>query len=248
MTALVQHNTQQVAEVGIGPVQVSAFTDMAQLLAFILRADGSVFHGSAIAINPEKILTAMENPAILEVIQQADIRYADGIGVVKVMRKRLRRHVERIPGCELWQELMVRAATYQTPVYLIGAKPEVLAATKQKLLAQGVNVVGTTDGYFKDEAALINAVKQSGARFVSIAMGSPKQELLIKRVQAQHPECFYMGVGGTYDVFTGNVKRAPELWCKLNLEWAYRLVSQPSRFWRQLRLLRYVWWYFTGKI
>jgi len=57
-----------------------------------------------------------------------------------------------------------------------------------------------------------------------------------------------MGVGGTYDVFTGNVKRAPELWCKLNLEWAYRLVLQPSRIGRQLRLVRYLWWYLTGKI
>ncbi|GGW59424.1 WecB/TagA/CpsF family glycosyltransferase [Alishewanella tabrizica] len=237
-----------IPEVTIGPVQVSAFDDMTQLLAFILKEDGSVFAGSAIAINPEKILTAMETPAILEVIRQADIRYADGIGVVKVMRKRLDRKVQRIPGCELWQALMLRAATYQVPVYLVGAKPEVLAQTQAKLVAQGTPVVGATDGYFKDEAALIAAIKHSGARFVSVAMGSPKQELLIKRIQAQHPDCFYMGVGGTYDVFTGNVKRAPELWCKLNLEWAYRLVLQPSRIGRQLRLVRYLWWYLTGKI
>jgi len=248
MTNTAQHNLQAIAKVTIGPVEVSAFNDMAQLLAFILHADGKVFAGSAIAINPEKILTAMENPAILDVIRQADIRYADGIGVVKVMRKRLQRRVERIPGCELWQELMLRAAKYQVPVYLVGAKPEVLAQTRAKLQAQGTVVVGATDGYFQDEAELIQAIKQSGARFVSVAMGSPKQELLIKRIQAQHPDCFYMGVGGTYDVFTGNVKRAPELWCKLNLEWAYRLVLQPSRIGRQLRLVKYLWWYLTGKI
>lgn len=248
MTNAVQQSLEAISRVAIGPVEVSAFNDMAQLLAFILREDGTVFAGSAIAINPEKILTAMENPAILAVIRQADIRYADGIGVVKVMRKRLKRQVERIPGCELWQELMLRAATYQVPVYLVGAKPEVLAQTREKLLAQGTKVVGATDGYFQDEAGLIEAIKQSGARFVSVAMGSPKQELLIKRIQAAHPECFYMGVGGTYDVFTGNVKRAPTLWCKLNLEWAYRLVLQPSRIGRQLRLFRYLWWYLTGKI
>lgn len=248
MTNTAQHSLAAVSKVAIGPVEVSAFTDMAQLLAFILHEDGTVFAGSAIAINPEKILTAMENPAILQVISQADIRYADGIGVVKVMRKRLKRRVERIPGCELWQALMLRAAEYQVPVYLVGAKPEVLAQTKAKLLAQGTKVVGATDGYFQDEAELIQAIQQSGARFVSVAMGSPKQELLIQRIQAQHPDCFYMGVGGTYDVFTGNVKRAPDLWCKLNLEWAYRLVLQPSRIGRQLRLFRYLWWYLTGKI
>lgn len=237
-----------IAEVGIGPVQVSAFANMAQLLSYIIRADGSVYAGSAIAINPEKILTALENPQVLAVIQQADLRYADGIGVVKVMQKRLQRPVERIPGCELWQALMVRAAEYQVPVYLVGAKPEVLTQTRDKLQQLGVPVVGATDGYFKDEAQLLQAIKASGARFVSVAMGSPKQELLIQRIRAVHPDCFYMGVGGTYDVFTGNVKRAPALWCKLNLEWAYRLLAQPSRIGRQLRLFRYLWWVLIGKI
>ncbi|GAA0555582.1 lipopolysaccharide N-acetylmannosaminouronosyltransferase [Rheinheimera aquimaris] len=239
---------QPIAEVKVGPVQVSAFADMQQLLAFIIREDGSTYAGSAIAINPEKVLTAMRNSEIEAVISGADIRYADGIGVVKVMRRRLKKNVQRIPGCELWQQLMLRAATYKVPVFIVGAKPEVNQQTADKLRAQQVNLVGAVDGYFKDEAALIAQIKQSGARFVSVAMGSPKQELLIQRIRAQHPDCFYMGVGGTYDVFTGNVKRAPELWCKLNLEWAYRLLSQPSRIGRQLGLLRYVWWYFTGKI
>lgn len=248
MTTNQVNELQQIPQVAIGPVAVSAFRDMTQLLAFVMRDDGSVFAGSAIAINPEKILSAIENSDILQVIQQADIRYADGIGAVKVMRRRLGRRVERIPGCELWQELMTRAANYHVPVYLVGAKPNVLADTRDKLVLQGVTVVGATDGYFKDEAALIAAIKESGARFVSVAMGSPKQELLIKRIQAAHPNCFYMGVGGTYDVFTGNVKRAPAVWCKLNLEWAYRLLSQPSRIGRQLRLVKYLWWYFTGKI
>ena len=239
---------QPIAEVKVGPVQVSAFADMQQLLAFIIREDGSTYAGSAIAINPEKVLTAMRNSEIEAVISGADIRYADGIGVVKVMRRRLKKNVQRIPGCELWQQLMLRAATYKVPVFIVGAKPEVNQQTADKLRAQQVNLVGAVDGYFKDEAALIAQIKQSGARFVSVAMGSPKQELLIQRIRAQHPDCFYMGVGGTYDVFTGNVKRAPELWCKLNLEWAYRLLSQPSRIGRQLGLLRYLWWYWTGKI
>jgi UDP-N-acetyl-D-mannosaminouronate:lipid I N-acetyl-D-mannosaminouronosyltransferase len=239
---------QQIAEVTVGPVQVSAFADMQQLLEYIIRPDGSVYAGSAIAINPEKVLTAIRNPELAAVIQAADIRYADGIGVVKVMRRRLNKAVQRIPGCELWQQLMLRAAKYQVPVFIVGAKPEINQQTAIKLRSQQANLVGAIDGYFKDEAALIAQIKQSGARIVSVAMGSPKQELLIQRIRLQHPECFYMGVGGTYDVFTGNVKRAPELWCKLNLEWAYRLLLQPSRIGRQFGLLRYVWWYWTGKI
>lgn len=248
MNSAVAALQQPVAQVKVGPVQVSAFADMQQLLEFIIHVDGNVYAGSAIAINPEKVLTAMRNSEIAAVISGADIRYADGIGVVKVMRRRLKKNVQRIPGCELWQNLMLRAAQYKVPVFIVGAKPEVNQQAADKLTAQQVNLVGAVDGYFSDEAALIAQIKQSGARVVSIAMGSPKQELLIQRIRAQHPNCFYMGVGGTYDVFTGNVKRAPELWCKLNLEWAYRLLSQPSRIGRQLGLLRYVWWYWTGKI
>ena len=214
----------------------------------MIREDGSVYAGSAIAINPEKILTALRDPQLEQVIANADIRYADGIGVVKVMRSRLKRHVQRIPGCELWQQLMLRAAKFQVPVFIVGAKPEVNQQTAAKLRQQQVNLVGAVDGYFNDEQALIDQIVQSGARIVSVAMGSPKQELLIQRIRARHPDCFYMGVGGTYDVFTGNVKRAPALWCKLNLEWAYRLLAQPSRIGRQLGLLRYVWLYWTGKI
>ena len=239
---------QNVPQVKVGPVQVAAFSDMQQLLEFIVQQDATVFAGSAIAINPEKVMTAISTPQIAQVIAQADIRYADGIGVVKVMRKRLGYKVQRIPGCELWQQLMLRAAQFQLPVFIVGAKAEVNQQTAAKLRQQNVNLVGAVDGYFSDEAALIAQIKQSGARIVSVAMGSPKQELLIQRIRAQHPDCFYMGVGGTYDVFTGNVKRAPVLWCKLNLEWAYRLVLQPSRIGRQLGLLRYVWLYWLGKI
>lgn len=235
-------------QVQIGVINVAAFQDMAALLAYIIPADGPVFAGSAIAINPEKVLSASRNSQLREVIDAADIRYADGIGVVKAMRRRLGRHVERIPGCELWQELMLRAASYQVPVFIIGAKPEVMEQTRDKLIAAGTKLVGAVDGYYSDEAALIGQIQQSDARIVSVAMGSPKQELLIQRLRQAHPNCFYMGVGGTYDVYTGNVKRAPALWCKLNLEWAYRLLLQPSRIGRQLGLLRYVWWYWSGRV
>ena len=235
-------------QVKIGVIEVAAFNDMTALLEYIVPVSGAVFAGSAIAVNPEKVLTASHNTSLREVIEAADIRYADGIGVVKAMRRRLKRHVARIPGCELWQALMVRAAQYQVPVFIIGAKPQVLAQTRDKLIAGGTLVVGAVDGYFKDEAALIAQIKQCDPRIITVAMGSPRQELLIQRLQQAHPDCFYMGVGGTYDVYTGNVKRAPALWCKLNLEWAYRLVLQPSRIGRQLGLMRYLWWYWTGKV
>jgi UDP-N-acetyl-D-mannosaminouronate:lipid I N-acetyl-D-mannosaminouronosyltransferase len=181
-------------------------------------------------------------------LNNAELRYADGMGVVKVMQKKLGKTVQRVPGCETWEAIMYRSVARQIPVFLIGAKPEVLAQTKAKLQEAGVNVVGTQDGYFKDADALIATVKATGAKVITVAMGSPKQELFIEQAKKQIPDAYFMGVGGTYDVFTGHVKRAPEIWCRLNLEWAYRLVDQPSRIKRQWSLVEYLWLYLRGKL
>jgi len=240
--------TQQPEVVQVGGIGVMAFTNMQELVDYIVHDDGSVFAGSAIAMNPEKVIAAGKNPQLLSLLNNADIRYADGMGVVKVMRRKLKRKVQRIPGCELWQALMAKAARTKTPVFLVGAKPEVLQQTVEKLQAMGVIVAGAQDGYFKDETALIAQIAGSGAKMVTVAMGSPRQEQFIGRCQQQLPDAYYMGVGGTYDVFTGHVKRAPALWCKLHLEWAYRLLSQPSRIGRQMNLVTYLWRYLTHQI
>lgn len=234
--------------VNVGGLDVMAFASMQQLVEYIVHEDGSVFAGSAIAINPEKVMKARQDETLRAMLNRAELRYADGMGVVKVMRKKLGRKVQRVPGCETWEAIMRRAAEKQVPVFLVGAKPEVLAQTQAKLVAWGVPVVGAQDGYFTDEAALFARIAQSGAKIVTIAMGSPKQELLIERAKHTMPDKYYMGVGGTYDVFTGNVPRAPALWCKLNLEWLYRLVDQPSRIKRQWVLVEYLALYLRGKL
>lgn len=138
-----------------------------------------------------------------------------------------------------------------TTVFLVGGKPEVLAQTEAKLRNQwNVNIVGSQDGYFKPEQrqALFERIHASGAQIVTVAMGSPKQEIFMRDCRLVHPDALYMGVGGTYDVFTGHVKRAPKIWQTLGLEWLYRLLSQPSRIKRQLRLLRYLRWHYTGNL
>jgi UDP-N-acetyl-D-mannosaminouronate:lipid I N-acetyl-D-mannosaminouronosyltransferase len=96
--------------------------------------------------------------------------------------------------------------------------------------------------------ALFDRIRDSGAQIVTVAMGSPRQEIFMRDCRVVHPDALYMGVGGTYDVFTGHVKRAPKGWQNLGLEWLYRLLSQPSRLKRQLRLLRYLSWHYTGRL
>lgn len=217
-----------------------------------LYAGGHLKQGTLVAINAEKMLTLEDNAEVRTLINGAEFKYADGISVVRSIRKKYpEADVSRVAGADLWEALMARAGAEGTPVFLIGGKPDVLAQTREKLRQQwNVNLVGTQDGYFTPEQrpALFERIRDSGAQIVTVAMGSPKQEILMRDCRLVHPDALYMGVGGTYDVFTGHVKRAPKVWQNLGLEWLYRLLSQPSRIKRQLRLLRYLRWHYTNQL
>lgn len=232
-------------------LQLIGWRDMQHALNYLF-AEGRLRPGTLVAINAEKMLTAEDNPEVRDLINAAEFKYADGISVVRSVRKKFpQAQISRVAGADLWEALMARAGQEGTPVFLIGGKPEVLAQTEAKLRAQWhVNIVGSQDGYFTPEQrqALFERIHASGAQIVTVAMGSPKQEIFMRDCRKIHPEALYMGVGGTYDVFTGHVKRAPKIWQNLGLEWLYRLLSQPSRITRQLRLLRYLRWHYTGNL
>ncbi|UXY10790.1 lipopolysaccharide N-acetylmannosaminouronosyltransferase [Kosakonia sp. ML.JS2a] len=232
-------------------LKLIGWRDMQHALDY-LYANGEIKQGTLIAINAEKMLTLEDDARVRALIEAAEFKYADGISVVRSLRKKFpRAQVSRVAGADLWEKLMARAGENATPVFLVGGKPDVLAQTEQQLRAQWrVNIVGSQDGYFNpgQQQALFERIRDSGAKIVTVAMGSPKQELLMRDCRAVYPDALYMGVGGTYDVFTGHVKRAPKLWQHLGMEWLYRLLSQPSRLKRQLRLLRYLRWHYSGKL
>jgi len=205
-----------------------------------------------VAMNAEKVLTVESQPEVRALIELAEYKYADGISILRAIRKKYpQAKVSRIAGADLWEGLMQRAGLEGTPVFLIGGKPEILQQTQDKLRAQwNVNIVGSQDGYFTPDQreALFERVKASGAAIVTVAMGSPKQEILMRDCRLVHPQALYMGIGGTYDVFTGHVKRAPKIWQKMGVEWLYRLILQPSRLRRQLKLLKFLRYYYTGRL
>lgn len=233
----------------INGLKISLFKSLEEATRFILPDSGQVHCGSAIAINPEKIISSMKSGDVQDVLLGATIRYADGIGVVKTLERKTNQKISRIPGCELWECLMEKAGKLGTPVYLIGSKSAVISETKKKLVEQyGTNIVGCQDGFFDNEESLINSIIDAKPSIVTIAMGSPKQEKLIAKCRESWPDAFYMGVGGTYDVYTNNVKRAPEFFRKLHLEWFYRLASNPSRIFRQRNLVTYLWYELRKKL
>jgi len=191
-----------------------------------------------VAVNAEKILHATdESRAIIN----RNVGYPDGVGAVWALEKKGCKNVVKIPGCELWLDIIQQHEQTKS-FYLIGGKEDVIQATISKLKENfsSINIVNYRNGYLspEDEAPLIDDIVAKKPDVIFVAMGSPKQELLMEKMNQSHP-AVYQGLGGSFDVYTGNVKRAPEWWVKNNLEWAYRLVKQPRRIGRQIHLVRF---------
>jgi len=196
-------------------------------------------HKILIAVNAEKILHA--NCESRELINR-NIGYPDGVGAVWALKKSGFEHVVKIPGCELWLDI-VNTYFKEKSFYLVGSKQEIIEATvlKLKFDFKGINICNYRNGYIKtelEEQELVDDIVRLKPDVVFVAMGSPKQEQLMERIQKKHL-AVYQGLGGSFDVYTENVKRAPKWWVNNNLEWAYRLLKQPSRIKRQVHLMKF---------
>lgn len=203
----------------------------------------------AIAINPEKILNARKSIHIKKSIENANLRYIDGVGVLKVAESKLKSKLSRLPGCELWEALMTKAAVENKSVYLLGATEEIVIETKSKLEQRHkIKIVGHHSGYFDSDDVIIEDILKCQPDILTVAMGSPRQELFMDKCKVKGVRAFMMGVGGTYNVFTGKVKRAPKAWRELGLEWLYRLLSEPLRIKRQVKLLSFIFLFLRKKI
>lgn len=229
--------------ISLNGVNTYSFSSRSELIDFVSKEKKSL-----IAINAEKILHA--TPLTRTLINQ-NIGYSDGVGAVWALKKKGFSDTIKIPGCELWLDIIKQLSNSKT-FYLVGGKPEVIDATVKKLKSEfpTIQIVNHRNGYIKadkDKWKLIKDIKQKKPDVVFVAMGSPKQEILIQEMQQVHP-AIYQGLGGSFDVYTGNVKRAPSWWVNNNLEWAYRLIKQPSRIKRQIHLLRFLWLLFLNKI
>lgn len=191
-----------------------------------------------VAVNAEKILHATDESRS---IINRNIGYPDGIGAVWALKKKGCVQVVKIPGCELWLDI-VREYHPTKSFYLLGGTDEVIQETVDRLKKEfsGINILSHRNGYLSDNERkdLILDIAEKKPDVIFVAMGSPKQELLMEEMYRHHP-AVYQGLGGSFDVYTGKVQRAPNWWIKNNLEWAYRLLKQPSRIKRQIHLVRF---------
>ncbi len=194
--------------------------------------------------NPEIIMCAKKDDELKEILNGADLCTADGIGVVygaKILNDPV---PERVAGFDLTCALLERLARTGEGVFLFGAKPGVADAAKANLEKkyQGINIAGTRNGYFntEDEPKIIDEINKSGAKLLLVCLGAPKQEKWIEAHKAELNVNLCMGVGGTLDVLAGVAKRAPEVFIKLNIEWVYRLLKNPSRIGRFAALPKFI--------
>ncbi len=188
-------------------------------------------NGQVITINPEMIFYASKHPEFAQIINEAELVIPDGIGV-QIGLKILGHNVRRIAGIEFGRKILEKYAAENKTCALVGAKPEVIekaAANLQKEI-DNINIVYKHDGYFKDDSEILNNLTEVQPNVVLTALGSPKQEEFNYKAKKLLPDTLFIGVGGSFDVWAGAVKRAPEIYQKMGLEWLYRTVKEPKRF------------------
>lgn len=206
-----------------------------------------------VVVNVAKIVNMQKDPVLAESVKACDVINIDGMGVVFGARFLGHDIPERVAGVDLFHELLKMSAKRDFPVFLLGATDDVVTATstKVKSLYSDLNVAGFNDGYFwDDEEAVVNKIRESGAKLLFVAITSPKKENFINKWQDKLGVDFVMGVGGTFDVVAGKVNRAPKWMQNAGLEWLYRVIQEPRRMWKRYLVTNstFAWLLFKAKI
>lgn len=194
--------------------------------------------------NPEIVMEAQHDRELLEILKAADLVVPDGIGIVWASKYSEHKLKERVAGYDLTQALFEKLKGTKETVYFFGGAPGVASAAAKRMRRQyeGLTIAGTRNGYFstKEEKEIINDIKNCSPSILLVGLGAPKQEKWIYDNLRFTGAKICIGVGGSFDVMAGSSKRAPKIFQKFGLEWLYRLLKQPSRIIRMMRLPRFV--------
>lgn len=217
--------------------------DMPAALSRIERAWYEKSYMHVVTLNAEMTMQCRSNAELGKIIAAADLIVPDGAGVVFAIKFRGGEYksVARLPGVELAEQTLQLAAGKKQKVAVIGGRPEVMLKLEEVLPQKhpGINVVAYQNGFFakEEEEDVISRIAAQEPALVLVALGVPRQEFFIAKHRAKFPHTVMIGVGGSFDVWTGFVQRAPESYQKFHLEWLYRLLKEPWRFKRMASTL-----------
>ncbi|TWT27876.1 WecB/TagA/CpsF family glycosyltransferase [Planomicrobium sp. CPCC 101110] len=191
-----------------------------------------------VTANPEIIMNAKNSPSYREALLQADYIIPDGFGVIKASNILGKPLQEKITGYDLVHTFLAYASEKRKSVYFFGAKEGIAleAINRAKELYPNLIVAGSKHGYSGLTQDIAEEIASAKPDFVFVGLGAPMQEKWIASYRHLFPHSVLMGVGGSFDVLSGNVKRAPQFWLDRNLEWFHRLITQPTRGKRMLKL------------
>ena len=189
-----------------------------------------------VVVNVAKIVNMKKDPVLRESILSCDIINIDGMGVVFGARMKGINIPERVAGVDLFLELLKKAEEKVFPVFFLGARQDVVEETVRRLQQSypNLNIAGYHHGYFwDDEKTIVEKIKKSEAYLLFVAITSPKKENFINKWKDQLGVRFVMGVGGSFDVISGKVERAPQRMQNAGLEWFFRVIQEPRRMWKR---------------
>jgi len=226
------HDRLKILNIWVDPINKK--TGLIKVLQFL---QGERPH-SIFASNPEKNFSVLKDPELYQVFKVADLLLPDGIGIVLAAKLLHGAKLSRVPGVEFMHAICKMAADEGVTVFIYGAKEAVNKAAADALvdLYPGFRLAGRANGYLKEEEmdGLVDTINRSKAQILFLALGSPRQEKWFATYKDRLTHVrVCQGIGGTLDTIAGTVKRAPEIWCRLNVEWLYRLLAEPKRIGRQ---------------
>lgn len=230
--------------VGFDNLTMAEFTDRARQMLETKEK------GYCVTPNAEIVYESIHDESFRKLLNGAALVLPDGAGVVlgaKILGTPIR---EKVPGIEFGEAVCALLAQKGGRLYLLGGKPGIaeLAGEKLKEKYPGLVICGTADGYFKDETAVVAKVNAAQPDVVFVCLGAPKQEKFIRKHFEELNATLYLGLGGSLDGYAGVVQRAPRWMIKLSLEWLYRLIKEPWRLGRMMRLPKFVLICFREKL
>lgn len=237
-----QAGRRDVMGVGIDPLTMEQTVDKLKGL----MTDGG--HHNHLSINAAKIVSAKENPAKQSEFNAADVVSADGQAVVWASKLLGHPVPERVAGIDLMNRLVQLSAQEGQRIYLLGARPEVLAAVQEDFTRRGANIVGSHDGYWREQGKtdqdMAREIGSMDVDILFVAIPSPMKEDFIYGQRDAMGVGVCVGVGGSFDVVAGLTKRAPDMMQKMGMEWAFRLAMEPKRMFKRYAVgnTKFLWY------